>query len=117
LRQYCDTATPEFRPESKRQCQHSDRDSSGAERRARNSKRDSATSDDYITSSKRTSRRRTCAPKRTYARVNDKSIQRVEGYCQCGERVEAPYSECCEDCFADNARRWNGKDRSATLLF
>ena len=60
--------------------------------------------------------------KGTTPRSNAKSIsnnsppKRVKpGYCRCGQPAEAPYFERCEDCFAEDAERWSGKDQSAII--
>ena len=45
------------------------------------------------------------------------SLPRVDGYCRCGAKAEAPYYERCEDCFAEDSERWSGKDQSAAIHF
>lgn len=45
------------------------------------------------------------------------ALPRVAGYCRCGEKAEAPYFERCENCFAEDSARWDGKDRSAKIHF
>lgn len=43
------------------------------------------------------------------------AIPRVDGHCRCGARAEAPYFERCENCFAEDSERWNGRDQSAII--
>ncbi len=44
-------------------------------------------------------------------------VPRLDGHCECGVKTEAPYFERCEDCFAEDAERWNGKDQSAIIYW
>lgn len=51
-------------------------------------------------------------------KINENNaLPRIDGYCRCGEKAEAPYFERCEDCFAEDSARWDGKDRSAKIHF
>lgn len=51
------------------------------------------------------------------ARSSHHSLSRLAGYCRCGAEAEAPYFERCENCFAEDSARWDGKDRSAKIHF
>lgn len=73
---------------------------------------------------RRSTKRRTSGQpgKSTTSRPNAKGLsnnsppKRVRpGYCRCGKPAEAPYFERCEDCFAEDAERWSGKDQSAII--
>lgn len=55
-------------------------------------------------------------------RSNSKSnahhtFSRIEGQCKCGAAVEILYFDKCENCFAEDAHRWSGKDKSAKIRF
>ena len=36
----------------------------------------------------------------------------IAGHCRCGAKAEAPYFERCENCFAEDAERWSGKNQA-----
>lgn len=47
-------------------------------------------------------------------RKNNK-IPRIAGHCRCGAKAEAPYFERCENCFAEDAERWSGKNQAVVM--
>lgn len=73
----------------------------------------------YITDaaeSRRHKRSRKSRPYRSNAKRNENnSIPRVIGHCLCGVKVEAPYFERCEDCFAEDSERWSGKPQRVII--
>lgn len=93
------------------------------ERSPSGAERESTGPGDNAESGSSTKRRKSRQPRKgTTPRPDAKGLsnnsppKRVRpGYCRCGAPAEAPYFERCENCFAEDAERWSGKDQSAII--
>ena len=86
--------------------------------RAKRSGSDTPKQSRHPSKSRHGKRPRKSQPLRTNPTSNENNaLPRVDGHCRCGTRVEAPYFERCEDCFAEDSERWSGRDMSVTTHF